>query len=815
MPRVASIQNNFTSGVLSPLLKGRSDLEQYYNSLEVGNNIVTIPQGGCKRRPGLKYIDTLMGQLSRNTTTPTMPEGGAAANINDGDDTTSATTINNISTTDPYVVAHYDLGTAKTIAVADVRGATLSANSSTEFDVQYSDDNSTWTTAFSHRTIDSTLRDVRQYVGVSARYWRFARIGSSDLGTAKLTLDEFNLYEESGTSDSHLEGFEISADKNYLCLFTDLNVAIYLDGVRVADVKMPYTSDEVKALRVTQSERVMVIVHPNHPPRRLINQNADDNWTTDELPVSNIPQYDYNDEDSPAPSDEVQDITFNSFTNSQQYQLDIDGVLSKSITYDAGNTSKTAFTMQKNILDMPVVGETGVSVSYTSGSTYRVTFSGESTKDFELISGFPVTGSGSANITVAGVSNGSPRKEDVWSETRGYPAAVTYYQGRLIFGGVPDKPASIFFSKSGSGLDFEIGEGFDDEGIFVTLDTRKLNTVKDFFPGRDLVAFTTGSEFVTRDSPLTPTNITFKPQTSHGLYDVAPQEIDGGVFYIDKNGKTLRELRYNFNEDAYVADDISVLSQELINQPLDMAILKGTASDDANWLSIVNSDGNVTVLNTLKAQDINGFSSWQTQGDFQTVGVTFDQKYFVVQRTVDGSTVNYLEQWDFDFQLDSAVTKTPGSATVTGLDHLEGLEVRIVADGAVMANTTVSGGSITLERSADSVQVGLDYTPEIKPMPIAPNFGAGSREMRRKKIVRYNLRVKDALGIVVNGEPLPERNFSSDANSPLDTTPSLRTGLYSDIIDGQGWGRERSITITQEDPFPMTLLSIESEVETS
>ena len=132
-----------------------------------------------------------------------------------------------------------------------------------------------------------------------------------------------------------------------------------------------------------------------------------------------------------------------------------------------------------------------------------------------------------------------------------------------------------------------------------------------------------------------------------------------------------------------------------------------------------------------------------------------------------------------------------------------------------MANTTVSGGSITLERSADSVQVGLDYTPEIKPMPIAPNFGAGSREMRRKKIVRYNLRVKDALGIVVNGEPLPERNFSSDANSPLDTTPSLRTGLYSDIIDGQGWGRERSITITQEDPFPMTLLSIESEVETS
>lgn len=67
----------------------------------------------------------------------------------------------------------------------------------------------------------------------------------------------------------------------------------------------------------------------------------------------------------------------------------------------------------------------------------------------------------------------------------------------------------------------------------------------------------------------------------------------------------------------------------------------------------------------------------------------------------------------------------------------------------------------------------------------------------------------------MNGEPLPERKFADDDASPLDTTPNLRTGLYSDIIDGQGWGRERSITITQEDPFPMTLLSIESEVETS
>lgn len=815
MPKVRSLQNNFTSGVLSPLLKGRTDIQQYYNSLETGDNIVTIPQGGLKRRPGLVYIDKLLGQLSRYTTLPTMPNGGTAANANDDDDATTATTTTGISTTDPYVVAQYDLGSSQGVAIIDVRGIRLSANSSTEFDIEYSDDASSWTKAVDIPTITTTIEDYRFYINQTARYWRLARIGTADLGTATVSIDEFNLRSQPGVSGAKIEGFEVTTDKAYLCVFTDQNVAIYLDDVRVADVKMPYASAECPALRVTQSETVMIIVHPNHPPRRLINQGGDTLWTTDVLPLSNVPQYDYNDSDSPIPTSEIQDLTFTGFSTAQTYQLDIDGVLSKNIVYDATFTSKTASNMQKNILDMPVVGETGVTVANTGGSTYRVTFSGESAKNFEMITGFPTSGSGTDTIAAAAVQNGVARKENVWSNARGWPAAVTYYQGRLIFGGVPDKPASIFFSKAGSGLDFEIGEGFDDEGIFVTLDTRKLNTVKDFYPGRDLIAFTTGAEFVTRETPITPTNITFKPQTAHGLFDVTPQEIDGGVFFIDKNGKTLREMRYNFNEDAYVADDISVLSQELIKQPVDMAVLKGTASDDANWLAIINSDGTCTVLNTLKSQYINGFTKWDTQGEFKATGVTLDDMYFVVKRTVDGTEVRYLERWDFDYQLDASIKLSPGSATVAGLEHLEGLEVRIVADGSTMENKTVASGQVTLERSADHVQIGLNYVPTIKPMPIDGNFGAGSSQMHIKKIVRTNIRIKDTLGIKIDGDYVPVRNFAPAPDSPLDATPALQTGIYENITNGQGWGRERAITITQDDPYPMTILSIECEVETS
>lgn len=114
------IQNTFTSGVLSPTLKGRTDIAQYYQGLEVGDNWVLLPQGGVRRRPGTQYIDLALPVLTRDTTVPTVPNGGTAANINDDNDSTTSTTTVNISTLDPYVVAKFDLGSAVLIETIDV-----------------------------------------------------------------------------------------------------------------------------------------------------------------------------------------------------------------------------------------------------------------------------------------------------------------------------------------------------------------------------------------------------------------------------------------------------------------------------------------------------------------------------------------------------------------------------------------------------------------------------------------------------------------------------------------------------------------------
>ena len=109
MAKSRFVQNNFVSGELSPLMRGRTDINQYYQGLQKANNVVLVPQGGVKRRPGTEYIDTAPEKiLNTGLGTMTMVNGGTPANIRDGDDATVTSTTTPIGVLDPYVVAQLD-----------------------------------------------------------------------------------------------------------------------------------------------------------------------------------------------------------------------------------------------------------------------------------------------------------------------------------------------------------------------------------------------------------------------------------------------------------------------------------------------------------------------------------------------------------------------------------------------------------------------------------------------------------------------------------------------------------------------------------
>ena len=826
MAKTRFIQSSFVSGELSPLLKGRIDLAQYYQGVQTAKNVVIVPQGGMKRRPGTEYVQTVLNTLTRNTTVATAPNGGTAANVNDDNDSTVCTTTVGISTTNPYVVCKFDLGSATAVEFFDVRNVFLSAGTSSEFKIQYSTDDVTYTDAASVPLLGVSTQDFRLFVGKTARYWRLARIGSTDLTTSVVSVGTVAPIEQTATaSNFKMLDFSVEDDRHYLLLLTENNIRVFrAPNTHVADIKTTIASADVPNVRATQVENVALLFQENTIPQRLINLGTDIDWFIDNVPFTNVPQYDYNDSSSPTPVNDVQVMTLAAFVAGDKFQIDIEGVVSKNITFagdaTADEQAATVANIQRNIQEMPVMGETGVTVARTGATQYSITVGGESAKDFELYAAFATTGTASKTIAFTKSANGSPRKEDVWSATRGYPKTACFYEGRLVLGGTRSKPQSLFFSKSGSFFDFDIGDGDDDEAIFVTISSRKLNDIVDVFPGRNLQVFTSGAEFAVTSKPVTPSSAQVAPQTSHGALNVETQDVDGSTIFVDRNGKSIRDFVFSFNEDAYITQDLSVLASHLITQPIDMALLSGTQSDDANWVFFVNADGNGVILNTLRAQDITGFTRWEARGSIEGVCVVDEDLYLVRRRTINSVVVKFLERWNFDHKMDASIKIEPtASQTVlTGLDYLEGETVQIVADGVVLQERDVSGGSITLESSEtgyDVVEVGLNFNIEVKPMPLNTNVGSGQNQMRLKRVVRINSRVYQSSGVYVNGNAVPIRAFGAAPDTPLDNPPDVLTGIIDDIYGTDGWTREEVPVFTVPDPTPFHIQMIEFEVESS
>ena len=142
------MQTNFVSGELSPLLKGRTDLDQYYAGCETAANVLIVPQGGLKRRAGTAFIDEPTKQLTplaSNFITATMPNGGTAANLNDFNRSTFGITTTNIGTTANYEVVKYVINSSfydklKFVNIKDIK-LTINNSDFDTFTVQVSANN--------------------------------------------------------------------------------------------------------------------------------------------------------------------------------------------------------------------------------------------------------------------------------------------------------------------------------------------------------------------------------------------------------------------------------------------------------------------------------------------------------------------------------------------------------------------------------------------------------------------------------------------------------------------------------------------------
>jgi hypothetical protein len=148
--------------------------------------------------------------------------------------------------------------------------------------------------------------------------------------------------------------------------------------------------------------------------------------------------------------------------------------------------------------------------------------------------------------------------------------------------------------------------------------------------------------------------------------------------------------------------------------------------------------------------------------------------------------------------------------TVSGLGHLEGATVSILADGAVQPQETVSSGSVTLDRAAVLIHVGLPYESDLQTLPAVMSID-GYGQGRYKNVNKAYLRVFKSSGIFVG--PTADRLVEAKQRTtePYGTPPSLK----SDEIDVDlkpAWRAGGQVYIRQADPLPLTVVGLTLEV---
>ena len=170
------------------------------------------------------------------------------------------------------------------------------------------------------------------------------------------------------------------------------------------------------------------------------------------------------------------------------------------------------------------------------------------------------------------------------------------------------------------------------------------------------------------------------------------------------------------------------------------------------------------------------------------------------------------------FFVDSGLTYDgTATATITGLTHLNGETVQILADGGAHPDRTVASGSVTLDDTYSKVQVGLYSSATLETLSIEPPTQRGSAQGRLKRIPRISLRLDRSVGGEIASNPgltSFDKIFFRQAGEPMDTPPALFTGDKQMLLE-TGWSRDARWKVRQPQPLPWNLIAGIPNVELS
>lgn len=630
-------------------------------------------------------------------------------------------------------------------------------------------------------------------------------------------------YVDNSNLNPRLERFAFNVEQEYLFVFTTNRLEIYRDGVKLDPIDGGVndfiltnynTPAEIQGFDFIQQGDTAIITEPDNLVT-TIQRITDNNWVLGFANLVNIPQFDFNDASSPAPTTEIQRLTFPvgpGYSDGDTFKASLEGILTDEITYNAGDFLDTAQQLESELQTLPNTAGTGITVSvFADPTVLEIQFAGASAKPWRLLATQSVSASGDPTnntTTTTRIQTGVARTEDVWSGTRGWPVTCTFHEGRLYFGGSRSRPATIWGSRVGEPFNFDKGKGRDDEGVEATLATDQVNAITSIISNRTLQVFTSGAEFYIPESPITPSNISAQPQTNLGSKRVRPVVLEGTTIFIQRTGRAVYQFQFVDEFQANESRSLAVLAPNLINDPTQMAVQRGTSEDDANYMYLVGSDGNLTVFNSNVNEEVQGFTNYTTAGKFLSAAVVSNDLYCAIERTQLGGAGIYLERLVEGTNTDVNKQDTNVTAgTYNGAFWLANEPVKLKLDNAVQPDQNASGGDVILPRDADTLEVGLEYNAVIETMPLNQNLNDGPNVSQKKRIMRVGVEMFESNSVIVNGERIADKTISVNQFN----SPEPKTGLFRRFI--HGWSLTAKVKITQEEPFDMTILALNVEVK--
>lgn len=422
-----------------------------------------------------------------------------------------------------------------------------------------------------------------------------------------------------------------------------------------------------------------------------------------------------------------------------------------------------------------------------------------------------------------------------------YPRRAAYYQQRRFFANTDNNPDAVFGSRVGFTANFGVSSPLqDDDSLTFKIAGNQHNPIKHMLGLKTLVVLTDAGEWTVGQPkvPLTPTSLGADQETYVGVSDVVPVIVGNAILYVQSRGAIVRDLRFDYQVEGLGGKDLTLFASHLFD---------GYGIDEIDYQQTPHStvwccrsDGTLLGLTYLREEEVWGWHRHDTaaSGLFQHVCVVpeagEDVAYFIVRRTIGGSFVRYIEKIErrevFSlasdaFFVDSGLSYSGVPVlTVSGLSHLEGQRLAVLADGAVISNgsdgvvLTVSGGAITLPGPAapatgySIIHAGLPITADLETLDLDVQ-GTQIRD-KRKRVGSLSLLLSNSSRAFKAG-PSSSATLYDYNLAPEEGTnqATLFTGQVEMGVESQFDDKGR-IFVRTTNPLPLEILGVMPVVET-